>query len=167
MSIAEARLELELAHRAIAQMTEASSFEGFGAAMRTFVGVARAVRSLVTQVASGGDGDRIERKRFASWLVEAMRTIDAPLPLGELHLGHDLTIAYTPGRALVTSRPARRIGRPRREPRRGGAASFAARAVYFVHDRSRPALELCVDHLLRLGSLVEDAASQAAVLDAP
>jgi hypothetical protein len=165
MSIAEARLKLELVHRALGQMREATSFEDLGAAMRTFSSAARNVRALVTQVARSGDGDRIDRGRFESWLKKATRSIDPPLPLGELHLGRELSLEYAPRPGLPVPKAALTIGRSRRDPRRANPASFTTRAVYFVHEPARPAVELCADYLSRLTAFVEDAASQASPLE--
>jgi len=168
MSIPEARLTLELAERALEQMLEATSFEAFCAAMRAFLGAARNVRVLVTQVARTleRDGHRIERRRFESWLAQAARNIDLPLPLGELHLGRELELAYVPRPALPTPKRALVIGQSRRaERRRSTAASFTIAAVYFAHDARRPAVELCADYLVRLTAFADEAANQAAVLE--
>ena len=148
-------------------MLEAASFEAFGAAMRAFLGAARSVRVLITQVARVLErGDRIDCKRFESWLAQATRSIDPPLPLGELHLGRELELAYVPRPALAMPRRALVIGQSRRgERRRAGPTGFMIAAVYFAHDSRRPAIELCVDYLLRLSAFVEDAANQAAVLE--
>jgi hypothetical protein len=168
MSIPEARLKLELADRAVDQMLEATSFEAFGAAVRAFLGAARNVRTLVCHVARvlERDADRIDCRRFESWLAQATRSIDPPLPLGELHLPRELELAYAPRPALAMPKRALVIGQSRRaERRRPGSAAFAIAAVYFAHDSRRPAFELCSDYLLRLSTFVEDAANQASVLE--